>query len=329
MRKMKRNKKYEALGFVEAMLAIMIVGVSSVVLMQIAVNTVQGIIQNEKIDEMTQHAIEAGEIVQELANRDKLVEEDIFPEPSEYGGFDNCFVLDFVEGNFQFRKDEEEHFIKFELENREDYKDLKEREEDEDPSIDDEIFRIICLQSPVGRSEEDLSFVTANIIVGQRISDGSITKGNLVKDYEYRTVIKLLGGNTEYNVNPPDPVCDDGVCSPGEDQESCPEDCLGSCGDDYCNPVSETLETCPQDCSVCGDGVCTREDVGGDEDQGNCPVDCIDDGFCYDFFCTNMEEGIERPCSSNEDCLAYCTDDNYCSNDEGKYCTDDSDCVPD
>jgi hypothetical protein len=240
MKKIKRNKKYEALGFVEAMLAIMIVGISSVVLMQIAVNTVQGIIQNEKIDEMTQHAIEAGEIVQELANRDKLVEEDIFPEPVEYGGFENCFVLDFVEGEFRFKKDEGGNFVKFEnnSETREEYKDLAILDEE------DELFRIICLQSPVGSSEKDLSFVTANIIVGQRISDGTITKGNLVKDYEYRTVIKLLGGNTGTE------ECGDGVCSPGEDPGSCPDDC---------DPV-------------CGDGYCSH-----DEDAGNCPEDCVPD----------------------------------------------------
>lgn len=320
----KRKIKYEALGFVESMIAIMIVGISSVVLMQIAVNTMKGIMQNEAIDNMTQHAVEAGEIVQELANRNKLTEEVLFPEPTDYGGLENCFMFDMVEGEIRFKKDEKgESFVRFEnsFEEREKYKELG-------TLGDDELFRFICLQQPVGTTVDDLTFVIANIVVGQRVSGGVITKGNLVKDYEYSTVIKLLGGNIATNVTPPDAVPNDGVCSPGENAGNSPKDCKGYCGDEICNEFwGETVGNCI-DCVECGDGICSRIEVGGMEDENNCPADCINDGYCYDFVCTNLDPGIIRPCEKNDDCLYYCINDNYCNNDENKYCIEDEDCAP-
>jgi len=72
MFKYKNMKKYKALGFVESMIAIMVLGMSSVVLMQIAVNVMQDILQNEAIDKLTQHAIEGAEIIQDIANRNKV-----------------------------------------------------------------------------------------------------------------------------------------------------------------------------------------------------------------------------------------------------------------
>ena len=87
----KNNKnKYEALGFVEALVAIMVVGISSVVLMQIAVNTMQNTIQNEIIDNMTQYAVEGAELAQDIANRESTTGDNIFPDPSDYSG-GRCF----------------------------------------------------------------------------------------------------------------------------------------------------------------------------------------------------------------------------------------------
>lgn len=191
MKKQNNTRKiYEALGFVESMLAIMIVGISSVVLMQIAVDTMQGIIQNETIDEMTQYAIEGAEIVQDIANRNNEVGEDddeIFPAIDD-GQIENCFILVVEGGEFQFKEDDN-GFLRFENDagrvNREEYKDIAILDEQ------DHLFRWVCLDSPRGGVAGDSDFIMANVIVGQRASDGTITRGNLVKDYSYRTIIKL------------------------------------------------------------------------------------------------------------------------------------------
>ncbi|NTV79311.1 MAG: hypothetical protein HGA25_09330, partial [Clostridiales bacterium] len=75
------DSKYEGMGFVEALIAIMVVGASSVVLMQIATRTLQDIIQNETIDTMTQYAVEGSTMVQNVAMQEKLTGEDVFPNP--------------------------------------------------------------------------------------------------------------------------------------------------------------------------------------------------------------------------------------------------------
>lgn len=95
------------------------------------------------------------------------------------------------------------------------------------------------------------------------------------------------------------PVCGDGVCGVNENQAKCPEDCSGVCGDGYCHPLDENVNSCPQDCSeeaVCGDELC---ELG--EDVNNCPQDCT--GTCGDGYCHATEK--QNPiCES--DCLPNC-----------------------
>lgn len=181
----KLKKKYESLGFVEALVAIMIVGVSSVVLMEIAVNTMQNTIQNEVIDTMTQYAVEGAEMAQQISDRDlQSNDAQLFPEPIEGTTVCYRFVSEVdPETNrliFSFAKNTENTFIQYsENEQRNNYK--------EEALIGEEdLFRIFCLESSSGEE----NFVIGRVIIGQRYSDGSITKGNAVKDYSYLTVIK-------------------------------------------------------------------------------------------------------------------------------------------
>lgn len=84
---------------------------------------------------------------------------------------------------------------------------------------------------------------------------------------------------------PPDPVCGDGNCDPGEDPNNCPEDCGEPepvCGDGLC----EVGEDCPADCDpVCGDGVC--------EEGEECLTDCCPEAPACDSCCPTPE-----PCDS-------------------------------
>jgi len=185
MKTMNRLKdKYESLGFVEALIAIMIVGVSSIILMEIAVNTMQNTIQNEVIDTMTQYAVEGAEMAQQISDRDlQSSDRDLFPKPTP--GTTVCYrfisELDSETNRqiFSFAKTTENTFIQYNEDDRNTYKEEALIEEEE-------LFRIFCLEGSSGEK----NFVIGRVIVGQRYSDGSITRGNAVKDYSYLTVIK-------------------------------------------------------------------------------------------------------------------------------------------
>ena len=185
------KQKYEALGFVEALIAIMIVGFSSVVLMQIAVNTIQNTIQNEIIDVMTQYAVEGAEMAQDIANKESSTGDDDFPNE------DGCYIPERVYSEEDdnekkmivgatFRKEQGGDLISYPEDSLKDLRD--EYKESARITEEDKLFRIICLQFS---TLQDRSFVVGKVIVGQTNSKGDITKGNLVKDYEYLTVIKL------------------------------------------------------------------------------------------------------------------------------------------
>lgn len=175
--KMILNKKYEAMGFVEALISIMVVGASSVVLMQIASQTLQEMMQNEVIDTMTQYAVEGSVIVQDLATQEKISGEDLFPNA------EGCYVMDAQEGVYSFRKNAAEEYISYDLsQDRETYK------SETAISSDDNYFRLICINSYVG----DGKFAIIKVVVGQsKVGDGTITKKNMVKDYSYFTVATL------------------------------------------------------------------------------------------------------------------------------------------
>ncbi len=181
-------KKYKALGFVESMIAIMVLGMSSVVLMQIAVNVMQNILQNEAIDELTQYAIEGAEIIQDIANRNNEVGGGLFPLVAEYESDPygrNCFRFELEDEEMVLAKDDDNNWIKYTSDDRETYKD------EAILSDGDELFRLICFNTPMGGVAGEPAFVTTEIIVGQRRGGGEITKGNLAKDYIYGTIVKL------------------------------------------------------------------------------------------------------------------------------------------
>jgi len=189
MFKYKNMKKYKALGFVESMIAIMVLGMSSVVLMQIAVNVMQDILQNEAIDKLTQHAIEGAEIIQDIANRNKEVGGGLFPLSAEYKSDPlgrNCFRFELEGEDLVLAKDDDDNWIKYTSDQRDSYKN------EAILNDEDELFRLICFNNTMGGvTAGEPAFVTTEIIVGQRHGDGKITKGNLAKDYTYSTIVKL------------------------------------------------------------------------------------------------------------------------------------------
>lgn len=169
--------KYEGMGFVEALISIMVVGASSVVLMQIASQTLQEMMQNEVIDTMTQYAVEGSVVVQDIATQERLSEADVFPNA------EGCYVMDVADGIYSFRKNQANEYLSYDLaRDREIYK------TETEISSDDDYFRIVCINSYVG----DGQFAVIKVVVGQsKVGDGTITKKNMVKDYSYFTVATL------------------------------------------------------------------------------------------------------------------------------------------
>jgi hypothetical protein len=50
------------------------------------------------------------------------------------------------------------------------------------------------------------------------------------------------------------PICGDGSCDTGEDENNCPDDCT-DCGNGICGPIEQQAEgACPADC--CGNNIC-------------------------------------------------------------------------
>ncbi len=212
---------YEAIGFVEALIAILLVGVSSLVLLQIAINTLNSAIQNEVIDHMTQYAMEGAELIREAYNKHKmegpLGDEDL--EESEMyfppvDGDKNCFVINKVGGKVYFNRDEDTgEFIRYKKSERSEYRnkaliDFEDQKGDSNKpmvNIGDQFFRIVCLEDSL---EDDKPFLVTRVVVGQRYFDEGLFKneeepseedddsprgklhGNFVRDYEYLTIIK-------------------------------------------------------------------------------------------------------------------------------------------
>lgn len=176
-----KGKKYEGMGFVEALIAIMIVGISSVVLMQMSVNVMQSMIQNEVIDVMTQYAVEGSTMIQNIATQQKQSGSNMFPTS---GG--SCYLIQKNDdtGQYQFKKEENGSDLPrpYSLDDRESYK------EDGIIDADGKYFRIFCISDDYSNPDP---YAVVEVIVGQTNSDGKVTKGNNVKDYTYFTVVSL------------------------------------------------------------------------------------------------------------------------------------------
>ncbi len=196
-----RRTKYKALGFVESLIAIILVGVASVILMRIAASTLLEGIQNERIDKMTQYAIEgvymAEVILQEMVEDKKnpIEELKLLQNPDSY----RCFVPVVNDGSkFDFKKSGENYrtWNLNDTKTMDKRKQLGKRENaglveiTETSGIDGRVdyFRIVCFK-PLGNNSS--SFLSTQVVVGHILSKGDITKRGNVKDYIHSTIIAL------------------------------------------------------------------------------------------------------------------------------------------
>jgi len=180
---------YRGLGFIEALLAILVTGMASVALMDIAARTMTDTIRNEMTDTMTQYAIEGAAIVQVIADQERLTGRDLFPETALQAN--RCFLMEEDVDKPSFQKDEEDLFLEYSYLEREEFKELAKLEND------DQYFRIFCRTEDIDINGK---LVIGKIVVGLVNRSTTIENYQLVyetggitniKDYEHYTIVKL------------------------------------------------------------------------------------------------------------------------------------------
>lgn len=191
------------MGFVESLVAIILVGVASVVLMRIAGSTMMEAIRNERIDKMTQFAIEGAtmtetiilEMVEEYPLNEKLdkAKEKLNLDASST----KCFIpqrksdsdmaaFDFVYEGEKYRTVSVNSSFK-PNDRKNSYIAIKEKDVVNNTERTD-YFRYVCISIP---SVKQARYLDVRVIVGHILSEGEVTANRDVKDYIYSTIISL------------------------------------------------------------------------------------------------------------------------------------------
>jgi len=197
--KIKYNS-YEGMGFIESLIAIMVVGVASVVLMRIAASTMSDAVENERIDKMTQYAVEG-------ANMAENIVQEFYEYPTSSDAisfFDKiapsfptnikCFIPDITNsGVFEFKKDLDDDFkiltiSSLAIESINIHKGDFGNAEIMTNNVGSGFFRYACFYPYNALTDKQIN---VGIVVGHLASEGTYTARRNVKHYIYSTVIPL------------------------------------------------------------------------------------------------------------------------------------------
>ena len=189
---------YEGMGFIESLIAIMVVGVASVVLMRIAASTMSDAVENERIDKMTQYAVEGANMAENIVQ--EFYE---YPTSSDAISFFSkiapsfptnikCFIPDTTNsGVFEFKKDDDFKILTISslaIESinihKEDFGDA----EIMTNNVGSGFFRYACFYPYTAPTDKQIN---VGIVVGHLASEGTYTARRNVKHYIYSTVIPL------------------------------------------------------------------------------------------------------------------------------------------
>ena len=162
-----RKKRYEGLGFVEALIALMVSGIVGVILMQISVSTLQKLRQLDVQDAIAIHASSSAVILQKIAIQDMGKSENQKDFYNLVEGL--CYGINTDDAGINSQQ----------VGNRDTYKDVYLVEEDS------EFFRIFCVQKKYANK------VIVKIVVGSNKLNGLATTDSDVKDYSYVAVINI------------------------------------------------------------------------------------------------------------------------------------------
>ncbi|MDX9739516.1 MAG: hypothetical protein RBT33_04155 [Candidatus Dojkabacteria bacterium] len=183
----KQKEKYEALGFVESLIAIMVSGIVVAVLMNISVVAMRDLVKLDIEDAQAHHARSAAVIVQNIANRERLKEEaSLFDTLSE----NQCYAL--------IRNEDETYDINTDFipqGNRQEYIDQGVINDGVSDNEDD-YFRVICVVNngklaPLEAEGGNSNKMLIRVIIGFKKVQGAFTTTTDVRDYEYFAIINL------------------------------------------------------------------------------------------------------------------------------------------
>lgn len=203
--KIKRKyNSYEGMGFIESLIAIMVVGVASVALMRIAATTMSDAVENERIDKMTQYAIEGANMTENIVQEFYEYKNEE-PASSFFGNLDStikCYIpqpSNSEPGKFEFREYAEEVIVYsipslgieainnyISKPNRENAKIMTKNIDGE--TVGSGFFRLACFYPYNPTTDKQIK---AGIVVGHLASEGTYTARRNVRHYIYSTVIPL------------------------------------------------------------------------------------------------------------------------------------------
>ncbi len=184
----KKSKQYDGLGFVEALIAIMVSGIVATVLINIAASAMRELIKLDIEDAQAHHARSAAVIVQNMANKERLQDdENIFEDLEE----NTCYRIDKSGDNYEF------YDINGDGRYTEGERDRYKTEAIITDGVNDneeDYFRIVCIESNTRANadpSDDTNKVFISVIIGFNKVDGEFTSSANVKDYKYYALINL------------------------------------------------------------------------------------------------------------------------------------------
>ena len=172
-------KNIKALGFVEVLIAIAIVGIVSAVFLTIAGQAMKNLVRTERIESMSRIATDGANIAQEVANQDKsglVLYADSFPK------IEGCYIpfrsVNQGVASYYFEKDGESYRT---LGSRESYV-------SEASDLYEDYFLVMCIDSI---NQDDTNWANVSFIVGDVNVAGLATTDSDIADFTYYAVIDL------------------------------------------------------------------------------------------------------------------------------------------
>ena len=177
--------KYEGLGFVEALIAIMVSGIVATVLVNIAVASMRELVRLDIEDAQAHNARSAAVIVQNIANRERLRE-------------DGNIFDDYIEQNWCYRlivDENGEYDIDTDISHRYTFSDRESYKNDAvitDGVSDSEqnYFRIICMEK-IRPGDPPTNKLLIKVVIGFNKAQGLFSTSSDIRDYQYFAIINL------------------------------------------------------------------------------------------------------------------------------------------
>ncbi|MCD4811639.1 hypothetical protein K8R14_03485 [bacterium] len=187
------NKRIKALGFVEVMIAIVVVGIVSAVFLTISARAMKALVQTERLEYMSRIATDGANIAQEVANQQKAALTGEGPYfPSEAIDVGRCFIPFREESGenvfYYFLREEggmEGQFISILNGDDTETRDLF---IENGADTHEDYFLVMCIQSmdATGTRWANVEFRVGDVkLAGVRTTDSDL------KDFKYYAIIDL------------------------------------------------------------------------------------------------------------------------------------------